>query len=168
MSSFGEKLKAYRSAMGYSQDQLAEIVDTSKQVISRYESQQRVPKLTVAQTYADALHLPLVFLIDNSISFQEWEHESLLEDYWNANSNDRILLVERRGIDPRIASDYAALIKERENSSRPVRTDEKTAAQVGDGLSPLDAQLMDFLHLLTDDQKRMLLAQIKTLLDLQG
>ena len=119
MSSFGEKLKTYRSAMGYSQNQLAEIVNTSKQVISRYESQQRVPKLTVAQKYADALHLPLIFLIDNSISFCQWERESLIEDYWNAKSDDRILLVEKRGIDPRIASDYAKLIKEREDYSLP-------------------------------------------------
>lgn len=43
----------------------------------------------------------------------------------------------------------------------------KTAAPKSDGLSPYDAQLMDYLRLLTDDQKRFLLAQIKTLLSTQ-
>lgn len=33
-----------------------------------------------------------------------------------------------------------------------------------DGLSPLDVQLMDLLRYLTDDQKKLLLAQIKTFL----
>lgn len=43
----------------------------------------------------------------------------------------------------------------------------ETAAPKDDGLSPYDAQLMDYLRLLTDDQKRFLLAQIKTLLSTQ-
>ena len=46
---------------------------------------------------------------------------------------------------------------------------EKPAATKGDELSldPLDAQLMDLLPHLTDDQKKLLYAQIKTLLDTQ-
>lgn len=43
----------------------------------------------------------------------------------------------------------------------------ETAAPKNDGLSPYDVQLMDYLRLLTDDQKRFLLAQIKTLLSTQ-
>lgn len=45
---------------------------------------------------------------------------------------------------------------------------EKTAAQKSDGLSPLEAQLMEYVRRLTDDQKRMLLAQIELLLSKQG
>lgn len=45
---------------------------------------------------------------------------------------------------------------------------EKTAAPKDSGLSPLDAQLMDYVRRLTDDQKRMLLAQIELLLKTQG
>lgn len=44
---------------------------------------------------------------------------------------------------------------------------EKTAPEDGDGLSPLDAQLMDLLRHLSDDQKRFLLAQIETLVKSQ-
>ncbi|MDN0033196.1 helix-turn-helix domain-containing protein [Oscillibacter ruminantium] len=44
---------------------------------------------------------------------------------------------------------------------------EKAAPADGDGLSPLDAQLMDLLRFLTDDQKKLLLAQIDTLLKSQ-
>lgn len=44
---------------------------------------------------------------------------------------------------------------------------EKVAPASEDGLSPLDAQLMDLLRFLSDDQKKMLLAQIETLLQNQ-
>lgn len=45
---------------------------------------------------------------------------------------------------------------------------EKTAAPKDDGLSPLDAHLMERVRRLTDDQKKMLLAQIELLLKNQG
>lgn len=44
---------------------------------------------------------------------------------------------------------------------------EKTAALAGDGLSPLDVKLMELVRCLSDDQKRMLLAQIEYLLSQQ-
>lgn len=53
---FGEKLKAYRKAKGISQEELAAILGTSKQVISRYEKNQRTPKIDIAQKYADILN----------------------------------------------------------------------------------------------------------------
>ena len=45
---------------------------------------------------------------------------------------------------------------------------EKPAALAGDGLSPLDVKLIELLRCLTDDQKRLLLAQIETLLSQRG
>lgn len=45
---------------------------------------------------------------------------------------------------------------------------EKTAALAGDGLSPLDVKLIELLRCLTEDQKRLLLAQIETLLSQRG
>lgn len=122
MSLFGEKVKDLRQKLNLSQDELALKIGTSKQVISRYESGQRTPKITHAQIYANALDVPLLYLIDDSIPI------------------GRI--------------DMVSIGKE-------------TAAPKNDGLSPYDVQLMDYLRLLTDDQKRFLLAQIKTLLSTQ-
>lgn len=45
--------------------------------------------------------------------------------------------------------------------------DKKAAPTNGDGLSPLDAQLIDLIRFLTDDQKKLLLAQIEILLKSQ-
>lgn len=66
---FGSKLKSIRLAMGMSQDEFAKKLNTTKQVISRYETEQRTPKISIAQEYADILGLPLSDLIDNSVDF---------------------------------------------------------------------------------------------------
>lgn len=69
MTTFGEKIKEIRRERSLSQEQLAALLGTSKQVISRYETNQRTPKITVAQEYADKLGVSLSFLIDDSFDF---------------------------------------------------------------------------------------------------
>lgn len=49
--------------MGLSQEELAAKLGTSKQVISRYENGQRIPKITVAHEYAAILGCPLSALV---------------------------------------------------------------------------------------------------------
>lgn len=58
-NTFGENLKKIRVEMDLSQEELARKLGTSKQVISRYEKNQRAPKITVASQYADILGVPL-------------------------------------------------------------------------------------------------------------
>jgi len=64
---FGEKLKQIRQEKNLSQEDFANLLGTSKQVISRYETGQRTPKITIAQQYADKLNVPLSFLIDDQL-----------------------------------------------------------------------------------------------------
>lgn len=64
ISSFGNKLKNIRKKNGWTQEQLAQFLHTSKQVISRYENSQRIPKITIAQKYANLLGIPLIDLLD--------------------------------------------------------------------------------------------------------
>ncbi len=65
---FGEKLKQLRVNRDLSQEDLASILGTSKQVISRYESGQRSPKIDTATRYAELLDIPVCYLVDNSIT----------------------------------------------------------------------------------------------------
>lgn len=62
-STFGERLKSIRLARSLSQEELAKILKTSKQVISRYESNQRTPKITTALDYAALLGVDFNYLI---------------------------------------------------------------------------------------------------------
>ena len=59
---FGTILKRLRKSRGLSQDELAAILGTTKQVISRYENHQRVPRLSVVADYAQKLGVPLSML----------------------------------------------------------------------------------------------------------
>lgn len=65
---FGEKIIKYRNDNGLTQDELAKIVGTTKQVISRYEKGQRTPKIDVVQEYAKKLNLSVLYLVDNNVT----------------------------------------------------------------------------------------------------
>ena len=87
---FGSKLKQIRLSMGLSQEEFAAKLNTTKQVISRYETEQRTPKITIAQNYADILGIPLNDLIDNNIELNI-KSVPVSED---ALSNDEKLLID--------------------------------------------------------------------------
>lgn len=160
---FGEKLKLCRIARNLTQPDLANLVGSTKQVVSLYEKDERVPKVNVAAKYAAVLDVPMKYLVNNLLDMYLWESDDLLEDYWLASPPDKLRIVSRRGIDPRIASDY-----EKVSALAQLAKAEKTAAGEGDGLSPLEIKLMQLVHRLSDDQKEMLLAQIELLLSKQG
>lgn len=63
MSIFGGRIKSIRKEMNMSQQEFANMLGTSKQVISRYETGQRTPKITVANEYAEKLNVSLNFLL---------------------------------------------------------------------------------------------------------
>lgn len=59
---FGDILKRLRVERGLSQDEIAALLGTTKQVISRYETKQRVPRISVVERFAERLGLPVSFL----------------------------------------------------------------------------------------------------------
>jgi len=69
---FGEKLKEIREGMELSQEAFGKLLGTTKQVISRYENDQRAPKITVAQKYSEILNVHLNFLIDDDTSISRF------------------------------------------------------------------------------------------------
>lgn len=60
---FGKRLKHIREGRNMSQDEFANLLGTSKQVISRYETAQRTPKITTVYEYAQKLGVSLEELI---------------------------------------------------------------------------------------------------------
>lgn len=65
--SFGERLRAIRKEKGLSQDEFAALLGTSKQVLSRYEIGQRIPKITQVQQYAEKLNVSADYLMGDSV-----------------------------------------------------------------------------------------------------
>lgn len=64
--SFGNRLRAIRKEKGMSQDEFAKLLGTSKQVLSRYEIGQRIPKITQVQEYAKRLNVSADYLMGDS------------------------------------------------------------------------------------------------------
>ena len=62
-TSFGERLRQIRKERGETQDEFAARIGTSKQVLSRYESGQRIPKISLAEKYAQALSVSVDYLM---------------------------------------------------------------------------------------------------------
>ena len=52
--SFGDRLREIRKERNMSQDEFAQLLGTSKQVLSRYETGQRAPKITLVQSLGDS------------------------------------------------------------------------------------------------------------------
>lgn len=64
---FGEKLKAVRLAKGMSQDELARLLGTTKQAISRYENSDRDPNLRTAREFSRVLGIDINILADDTL-----------------------------------------------------------------------------------------------------
>ena len=64
---FGDILKQLRLDRDLSQDELASLLGTTKQVISRYETKQREPKLSIVSQYAERLGVPVAMLSGEAV-----------------------------------------------------------------------------------------------------
>ncbi|MCL1873636.1 MAG: helix-turn-helix domain-containing protein [Clostridiales bacterium] len=62
---FGQQLKKLRQEMNMTQEEFAKQLGTSKQVVSRYEKNQRAPKITIVDEYARKLGVPVDFFYDD-------------------------------------------------------------------------------------------------------
>ncbi|RPF48225.1 transcriptional regulator with XRE-family HTH domain [Hydrogenoanaerobacterium saccharovorans] len=63
LNQFGSQLKKIRLERKMSQEEFADLLKTSKQVISRYETGLRTPKITTANEYAQILGVSLSYLL---------------------------------------------------------------------------------------------------------
>ncbi|MBO4980703.1 MAG: helix-turn-helix transcriptional regulator [Lachnospiraceae bacterium] len=60
---FGLRLRQIRKELGETQDEFAARIGTSKQVLSRYESGQRTPKISLVEKYAQSLQVSVDYLM---------------------------------------------------------------------------------------------------------
>ena len=103
---FAKQLRAYRESQGYTLQELADILHTSKQVLSRYENGQRTPKISVANEYAAILGLPLSYFMPDPPTWPD----DVWEDWRHARSDaERNAIVQACGLDPRAYTEYLAM-----------------------------------------------------------
>lgn len=67
----GDNIKKYRNQKGLTQKQLAEKVGCATGTIQQYELGKRQPRIEQSQKIADALSIPLSYLFDVQIGYEE-------------------------------------------------------------------------------------------------
>ena len=72
-TSFGARLRQIRKELGEMQDEFAARIGTSKQVLSRYESGQRIPKISLAEKYSKALGVSVDYLMGECVQETAFE-----------------------------------------------------------------------------------------------
>lgn len=120
---FGERLKQIREERDMSQEELANLLGTSKQVISRYETEQRVPKITVVKIYADKLGVNMYTLlgwdfgIDNNKPSEDSPAKQLLKSMLTNQPSECDLLFSSLSPDnQKEALNYMKYLKGNESS----------------------------------------------------
>ena len=65
---FCEKLRQLREERNMSLSEFANLLGTSKQVLSRYERGENTPKITTVAHYADVLNVSLAYLTNDNVT----------------------------------------------------------------------------------------------------
>lgn len=86
---FCEKLKLLREEKNMSLTEFANLLGTSKQVISRYERGENTPKITTVAHYAKVLNVSLAYLMNDNVTDRT---EATPTD--KTNSPEEMLLTE--------------------------------------------------------------------------
>jgi transcriptional regulator with XRE-family HTH domain len=66
MTKIGERIALLRKQKGWSQGQLAKLVEASREAIGKYERSEASPSIETAKKIADALEVTLDYLVDES------------------------------------------------------------------------------------------------------
>ena len=70
---FCKALKDYRKSKKLSLEEMAKMLGTTKQALSRYERGERQPKITVAAKFSEILNIPMVELAGGTESYENSE-----------------------------------------------------------------------------------------------
>lgn len=75
-TTFGKRLRHIRKERGMTQGEFAELLGTSKQILSRYEREDRSPRIEVVRKYAEALKVSADYLLGDE------EAEAVSAMFW--------------------------------------------------------------------------------------
>ena len=75
-TTFGKRLRHIRKERGMTQEDFAKLLGTSKQILSRYEREDRSPRIEVVRKYAEALKVSADYLLGDD------EAEAVSSMFW--------------------------------------------------------------------------------------
>lgn len=121
MATFGQRLRQYRVENGLTQDDIAAMLGTVKQVISGYELGNQIPKIDMLGDLSDKLGVNPLWLMGRDVSMKSVKQSDTIE-------TSRLSPTVRAIIDSatRLSEDDAAAIA---RLLRGLHSDEKTGDQ---------------------------------------
>lgn len=187
---FGSALRSYRLEHNLSQQELANILGTTKQVLSRYEKGDRDPKISTAVEYSAKLNIPLELFLDQKFStsqvvagfsphhLKECRIKQGMSIYQASDAcdiNDVLYSqIESGSIIPTIEQIQQLALGLHTSMdflcqmSFSVSSDAETVTIDSDGLDELDMKFLQMIKQLSDQEKQMLVAQMEGLLRSRG
>ena len=69
---FGQRLRRLRKKAGLTQEELAKKLDIHNVTVSKWENNELIPKTVNIRKLAEAIHVPISELLENSASSSEW------------------------------------------------------------------------------------------------
>ena len=134
---FGDRLRELRRQKGMTQDEFAALLGSSKQVLSRYETNQRAPKITIVRQYAEKLNVSIDYLLGDS------EDEVLYADFHPKRKKDGYFYKIFIDVTAKMGLDKPGIIRVTGLSDSQIRT--IIFRQMKDAPLPLALRLTDSL-----------------------
>ena len=134
---FGERLRELRREMDMTQDEFATLLGSTKQVLSRYETNQRSPKITLVQQYAEKLNISVDYLLGDS------EDEVLYADFHPKRKKDGYFYKIFIDVTTRMGLDIPGIVRVTGLTDSQVRS--IIIRQMKDAPLPLALRLTDTL-----------------------
>ena len=97
LKKFGENIKKYRTRLGLTQENLAELCDCSSQTISGTETGYSFPSSKVLFKLAENLHVPLTYLFnfgEDSVVSNKEETSAIIEDLSKLSLNQKKMVIK--------------------------------------------------------------------------
>ena len=113
---FGSRLRQIRKEMGLTQDEFAKLLGTSKQILSRYEREDRSPRIEVVRKYAEALKVSADYLLGDD------EAEAISSMFWTQKKEKPFYKIFIEVTANQMGLDFPGVVQKTGLTDKQVRT----------------------------------------------
>ena len=115
-TTFGKRLRQIRKERKMTQEEFAKMLGTSKQILSRYEREDRSPRIEVVRKYAEALKVSADYLLGDE------EAEAVSAMFWTQKKEKPFYKVFMEVTADQMGLDLSGVVQKTGLTDRQVRT----------------------------------------------
>lgn len=115
-TTFGKRLRQIRKDRNLTQDEFAQMLGTSKQILSRYEREERSPRIDLVRKYAEKLKVSVDYLLGDE------EAEAVSTMFWAQNKKKPFYKIFIEVTADELGLDIPGVVQKTGLTDRQVRT----------------------------------------------